>query len=387
MEEIFILDDPRYLSGGLGESVYMNYDAAPKMIGPEDASRIVKSDVVARRMENGESIAAALVNLGQNIHHGKGSYHSTPEYNVFLKKDDPYPTCGVELETVGLVCTPEGRRQLLNDLFSNWLHIERDGSLDGEHGGDYGYEFITEPLPSRVYRDPRTWCGLQNILSPWVRSFDRSDTGLHVHVGLDRFPSCDGIPLPTDNDRRAVGRALAMMTYYGLAPQAFIDRVTLRSTGGYCASPSTVSLRNAISIPAAGITGAEFVDLAVETLMEDSSVRSGASTTINNAYDYACRVDKKIAGVSWLTSCYGGCTGHGTEVNASHTHTLEFRRGKGTINGQSIHRMVELMTGIVRFAEEACRNPGMKVCQQTFLDYIHDTTTSEALKSLIKKGN
>ena len=387
--EIFILGDPRFLAGGAGMSMRFNYSCTPIMIAPDAGDDdAIWSETVAPMLENGVSVPTALKTLGQNIHSGKTSYHNTPEYNVFLREDDPYPSCGVELETVGLVYTSDGRRRMLDDLHSNWLHIERDGSLDGDHGGDYGYEFITEPLPSRVYRDPRTWCGLQNILSPWVRSFDRQDTGLHVHVGIDRFTKCPGIPLPAADDRRAVGRALAMMTYYGLAPQSLVDRVTLRSTGGYCASPSTESVRGAISIPASGVSGAEFVDLAVETLMDGSSVRSAATACIrDDILARAVRPGADPVGATWLASCYSGCTGHSVEINAAPLHTLEFRRGKGTINGQSIHRMVEFMTGIVRFAEETCRSPGMKVCRQTFLDFIHDTTTSEALRQLIRKGN
>ena len=90
-----------------------------------------------------------------------------------------------------------------------------------------------------------------------------------------------------------------------------------------------------------------------------------------------------------LTPCLIGdrylASGHETEINQEHRYTVEFRRAKGTMHALSIHRIVELMTSIVRFAGKCCREPDFRVTRESFMDWLVSTTTSEALRNLAKQ--
>ena len=169
MEELFILGNPRFLSGGAATSCVIDYGMPPPTVESLRCGKVT-SESVLNPMHLGKSLAARVSACGQQVHSGKSGYHHRPRFNVFLH-DGENPTAGVELETESRVTTSEHVNRLVEDLKSNWFHMERDGSLDPDHGGEYGFEFITEPLPPRVYRNPMTWAGLQNVLSPWVESY------------------------------------------------------------------------------------------------------------------------------------------------------------------------------------------------------------------------
>ena len=89
-------------------------------------------------------------------------------------------------------------------------------------------------------------------------------------------------------------------------------------------------------------------------------------------------------GTSSLRYIGHGCSfsGHSCEINVQNEHTLEFRRGKGTLNGVSILRMVEFCTLLVRYVAKLVRSPDDPVGPAEIYRYIAENTTSEALKSL-----
>lgn len=377
-DELFIYDDPRFLSGGADCHLNANYDAPPPKT---DGCTILRSPQVAE--VSGCDVAAALRHRGQAIHGGKSGYHSRPPYNVFLKSGD-YPSAGVELETVAKTCTSDFVRRLQENLRSNWFHAERDGSLDPQHDGDYGFEWITEPLPPRVYRDPRTWIGLQNLLVPWVESFTRSECGLHVHVGLEQFDNPANVTfrgIPDGSSRRKLGKYLSAFVYYSMLNPAFVDRVTLRKTSGYCSTSATNGFCEGFR---PGMTSAEVVDMVLQKVMKaygDGQWSSYASQLADWEARGMLSMDLSPIKGSELSEF----TGHSVEVNASHPFTIEFRRGKGTLQGISIHRMVELMTLVVRFAWKMAREPFMVIERDDVYKYIAANTKSAALRGMAEK--
>jgi len=380
--ELFLYGDPRLLAGGGGvnNSSRGSYESAPPTVSGKGLRTVDLERVRTCAEDTPFDLAARC---GQQIHRGKSGYHATPVYNNFLVKGQ-WPSAGIELETIMSVTTADNARRACDDLRSNWFHFERDGSLDHAHSGEYGYELITEPLPPRVYRDPRTWIGLENAISPWLESFDHSETGLHVHVGLNQFMDFDAIPIKNRISRMYVGKMMSALVYYVLAGSALVDRVTLRKNTNYCATTSSESLFEGFAeIESGRMTGAQFVDLAVAKLSKEM-IDSWASAT-RTATSYVMNATNPPA---YCQGVLCGTTSHGTEVNCEHKFTIEFRRGKGTCHALSIHRMVELMTGIVRYAGKCCREPEMEVSRRSFLDFIARTTTSEVLRHMIeRKGN
>jgi len=379
--ELFLYGNPRYLAGGIGGSTSSrdDYESTPKVLTRRG---VCTADLESTRPATAGSsvtVAERVADAGLKIHYGKSGYHSSVTRNCFLV-DGQWPSAGVELETIASKCNGDHTARMIADLRSNWFHFERDGSLDSAHGGEYGFELITEPLPPRVYRDPRTWIGLENILAPWLESFDHSCTGLHVHVGLNQFRRFDAIPVRNPDSRMFIGKVMAMLVYYFVVDSAFIDRVCLRKQTSYCRTPSErIISEGGATVSSGKMTGYELIDMAVGKLL------------VQNLAEWAARADNAIGGITG--SCHpafcqlslNGTTSHGTEVNTEHRYTVEFRRGKGTLHALSIHRMVELMTMIVRYAGKCCRCPEEHVSSKAFYDFVHDNTTSAPLKKLIEK--
>lgn len=375
MAELFVCGDPRFLSGGKGARS-TNYGSAPTGVESLSGSVFCTGAMPAHDPSAVESHAARL---GQAVHSGKTGYHHTPSYNSFLH-DGEWPSAGVELETHLRQFDDGFAGAAESDLHSNWFHFERDGSLDRAHMGAYGYELITEPLPPRAYRDQRLWTGLQNLCAPWLQSFGCEETGLHVHVGLNQFEGFDTIPLPCKADRRSIGKMLSAVVYYCVADQAFIDRVALRKPTGYCGQAEEYGFVGAAGEVAAGrATGAWLVDYCVSALMR----RRGRYVHDVDRALHAVQEEARLEHV-WIDNTVFAC-GHGTEINQEHPYTVEFRRAKGTLHALSVHRIVELMTSIVRFAGKICREPDFTVTRDSFMDWLVQTTTSEALRNLAKQ--
>lgn len=217
MNEIFIANDPRFLSGGRNCGFPANYERPLPRLGDDDIT-VTTEDVIRGIREDAipHELPDALARIGQVIHKERLPYHHRPNLNVFVREGEN-PTVGVELETVerrDIIC-----ENLEEDLVSNWFHFESDSSLTGD--GRRGYELITEPLPPRIYRDMRLWTGLQNILTPWTESFESPFTGLHVHVGLEQFESLHGLEaFSSKQDRRIAGKLVSSAIYLCLADRA-----------------------------------------------------------------------------------------------------------------------------------------------------------------------
>ena len=75
-------------------------------------------------------------------------------------------------------------------------------------------------------------------------------------------------------------------------------------------------------------------------------------------------------------------SGHNSEINLAHSYTIEFRRGKGTLNGESIHRMVDFCSLVVRYAEMLALNPETRPTRKDAYGFIIDNTASQSLKEL-----
>lgn len=378
MQELFILGDPRFLSGGAATCCPIDYNAEPPTVEVLHCG-VVTSETVLLPHLTGKTLAGRVSACGQQVHSGKSAYHHRPKFNVFLHENEN-PTAGIELETEARMCTSAHANQLVEDLKSNWFHMERDGSLDPNHGGEFGFEVITEPLPPRVYRNPETWAGLQNVLSPWLESYSRQRCGLHVHVGLSQFAKVDAIPLVGECDRRRIGKYLSAFVYYCLLNPSFVDRVVLRKNGTWSGVVDSPEFTNLAGLVAGGkATGGDIVDIVTANLVKNR----WASEAVNSTRRLS------MAGVTDVNRVYTGemdtFHGHGAELNCEHEYTVEFRRGKGTLNSISVHRTVELMTMIVRYAWKIARNPEMSVSKGDIYRFIAENTTSPALAELARK--
>lgn len=374
MSEIFIAGDPRWLSGGAMRNTAINYSNLPPRIAADERTLTTASITEAGRTD----VVNALRDCNQSVHSGRSGYHSRPPMNVFL--DGENPTVGVELETEEKLSV--SKAELISALTSNWFHFESDSSL--AYSGHEGFELITEPLPPRVYRDLRTWTGLQNILTPWVESYSHKCTGLHVHVGLEQFRTRDDLRFDSQSDRMWAGKYIAAATYLCLVDRALGDAVFLRRNTEYCKDNSN-GMFGALAelVDSGAVTARMFVDNVLsEILGQFLSVWQGNANTI------ACNIRENSSyGVgTYISGGIAGFDGHSAEVNCHNQMTVEFRRGKGTLNALSIHRMVEFTTHIVKYVMHMLDHPEEKVSKKAFASFLVENTNSEALKALAKKG-
>lgn len=384
MDELFICGDPRFASGG--DSRHISAQRARALYASLDeslptVSDSVTSEKVRRSLENGDdcTVESALERRGQLVHAGKCGYHANPGYNVFTE-EGRWPAVGVELETIARNPTADFASRLKKRLRSNWFHFERDGSLDREHDGEYGFELVTEPLPPRLYRDLRFWTGLENLISPWLVSYGSEDTGLHVHVSLERFMdrSLAAIPFDSADMRCAIGAMACAFVYFRVADQEIVDRVFLRAGTYYCDRNVPAGFPS-LERKEDGISSAELVDTVFAAANQHPvSTSIGADNPKVREYEYVKTVPNLNA--------------HTSEVNLSHKATVEFRRGKGTTKAMSVHRMVEFATSVVRYVAQKFTDPSSRITADDFMGFVRDTTTSNALRSIIAekypmKGN
>lgn len=375
--ELFIYGDPRYLSGGGMGRTSIDY-TRPPVVKDRHSQSVTTEWLEAKAREEGRSIrdvAHALGSYaGQAVHEGREGYHHRPMLNMFLEEGQS-PSAGIELETEER--TDIAVSAMLSKLRSNWFHFESDSSLCT--GGRQGYELITEPLPPRLYRDPRLWAGLQNLLTPWVESYAFEQTGLHVHVGIDMFEKCEALPFGHRTDRRMLGKYMAAFVYYGLLPRSFIDKVMLRSNTRYCAQTGCEAIEQMRTRICSRDTacGYDLINsMSAELLSRNIHLWRDNLQTL--------RSDTGIPGarIRYLNEHLGSFGGHGVEVNTAPMYTIEFRRGKGTLHSLSIHRMVELATLVVRYAWRIARNPELPVSTDDVLAFIERSTVNNALRRM-----
>lgn len=389
--ELFIANDPRWLSGGGNFSGSISYDEDLNPL-TNDQPRVTTEWLLEHeksRLANG--VEAALAHAGQSIHRGKASYHYRPDLNLFLE-DDEWPSIGVELETIRRD-TPKSSREAMHDrLVSNWFHFEDDGSLRST--GD-GHECITEPLPSRVYRDVRTWIGLQNILVPYAYSWNTPATGLHVHVGLARFANIPVGTFRTVPDfvthdpygNRGVRNLAKFLMFYvqtNIADEALLSEVFLRSRGSYCgrcAVPEATVLTERM-------TSRDIVAMVLHSLAFNYSEMVSRCRTVESNLQRRPNpngLSNAVYSGSLVNERPGAASGHGSEMNTDHFATFEFRRGKGTLNGTSIHRIVEYCALVEKYVEKMMTEPDMTPSNHDFRLFLADNTTSAALKETALK--
>ena len=403
--ELFIGGDARFLSGGAPTSCPSStYNTAPHAVSPGTEITTSKVAAVITGRPTNDAFAVALSSLGQNIRAGRDTYHQSSWHpgsthtkpNVFVTPNAA-PTAGVEIETyvrtVNGITVDKARARLT----SNWFHFEEDGSLDRT----LGHELITDVLPPRYYRDLRLWTGLQNLVGPYLESYEKSSTGLHVHVGVDQFDKCDLLPVTRANDKRALAKYAIAFVYHGLLDTEYLDKVFLRTNSTYCSEATDdriIGLAASIRGRKDGVMASEIFDFLFSYYDEHRGPIYSLSNYDSSDYTLplitqACLDSQVLHGGDQLRSPdsrsvleFGGTyNGHDVELNFGHPYTVEFRRGKGTTNAVSIHRMVELCTLIVRYVWSMARVPSKRVTAESAYKFILENTNSEALRKITEK--
>lgn len=253
------------------------------------------------------------------------SYHYFPD--VWARPDNDNlnePLVGLELEVYA-------RNKYIFENKSNFFYLQRDGSLSEENGGT---EITTIPMPFEELI--REGGGIDILTKDFMPRFScysqkATETGFHIHLSKINF-----------NRKVCV---LLKKAFYCF-PYAFITELFGRNNTGYCrAEPQ------------------------IQKLMEFGIHPSAASDL----------------GLEKIFQPY--CDTRYLELNFTNSKTIEFRRGKGTVDSVSIKSILDFCYQIYKYSMEAQNLYKSDLLNiRLFLQtYLTENAKTERLKKLIKK--
>ena len=227
-----------------------------------------------------------------DYHHSHGSSF---RFNKPVKPSK-YPfKVGIELE---VIANDDAAYRKITELKSNWFFMERDGSLDSN-----GVEIITIPLRFEDASNPSFWKPFTAWLSKYAKSWTKSCCGLHVHIGNEVF----------NVDGKSVDELKARLSYaynYCIDDTEFNKNIFGRAAG-YSATKHKTKVGDAVAT--LGSLTKSTAKLIKDKDVQKALIEETNNTARNNRY---------------------------YDINFSNSHTVEFRKGRGSINCERISTVV-----------------------------------------------
>lgn len=253
------------------------------------------------------------------------SYHYFPD--VWTRPDNnnlEEPLVGLELEVYA-------RNPSIFENKSNFFYLQHDGSLSEANGGT---EITTIPMPFEELI--REGGGIDILTKDFMPRFScysqkATETGFHIHLSKINF-----------NKKVCV---LLKKAFYCF-PYDFITELFGRTNGGYC-----------------------LAEPQIQRLMEFGIHPSAASAS----------------GLEKIFQPY--CDSRYLELNFTNGKTVEFRRGKGTVDAICIKSILDFCYQIYKYSVEAQNLYKSDLLNiRLFLqNYLMENAKTERLKKLIKK--
>lgn len=253
------------------------------------------------------------------------SYHYFPD--VWTRPDNgnlTEPLVGLELEVYA-------RNKNIFENKSNFFYLQRDGSLSEEYGGT---EITTIPMPFEELI--REGGGIDILTKDFMPRFScysqkATETGFHIHLSKINF-----------NKNVCV---LLKKAFYCF-PYDFITELFGRTNGGYC-----------------------LAEPVIQRLMEYGIHPNAASNL----------------GLEKIFHPY--CDTRYLELNFTNSKTVEFRRGKGTVDAVCIKSILDFCYHIYKYSVEAQNLYKSDLLNiRLFLqNYLMENAKTKLLKKLIKK--
>lgn len=255
-----------------------------------------------------------------SIYTGQRGYHSSHStamnQPIDGMKDGGY-RIGVELE---VEARSASLRREINRIKSNWFMQESDGSLSDERG----IEFVTIPLLPKDAKSLKTWTPIVEYLKDKATSWRSSRCGLHVHIGREAFGK-------DENERQATLGKLLFFYYEYIKPTDWNTKIFGRSS---TYSERAFNCKESQAIKTLGMD-----------LMKDRKIRD--------------KVDKGLKDTARVTRYF--------DINVQNTHTIEFRKGKGSICADRISAIVTYCDLMVRYCKKTAWD---KMTTDGFVAYV-----------------
>lgn len=253
------------------------------------------------------------------------SYHYFPD--TWERPDNS----NLEEPLVGLELEVYARNPSIFENKSNFFYLQRDSSLSEANGGT---EITTIPMS---FNDLiREGGGIDILTKDFMPRFScysqkENSTGFHIHLSKIKF-----------NTKVCV---LLKRTFYCF-PYAFLTELFGRSNGGYC-----------------------LAEPQIQRLMEFGIHPSAASES----------------GLEKIFQPY--CDSRYLELNFTNSKTVEFRRGKGTVDAICIKSILDFCYHIYKYSIEAqdLYKSDLLSIRLFVQNYLMENAKTERLKKLIKK--
>lgn len=260
---------------------------------------------------------------GQHSYH----YHHGCHLNAPIVRFNGH-RIGIELE---VEFDNSDDRDEFNSIASNWFYRERDGSL-----GNYGVEIITIPLLPQDAKDEEMWRSLCERLRK-ARSWDTGRCGLHVHIGREILGKNEDIRQET------LGRMLYL--YHEFLKQTRLNvKIFGRERGYHDENGQTMESR-AAKVLGNGI----FKDASVKDKVKQSLIEKGDETRY-------------------------------FDINLQNPATIEFRKGRGSINATRIAMVIEWCEIICKYSRQT---PWSQIGYEDFVNYAKIVAKGETLKAYL----
>lgn len=259
----------------------------------------------------------------QSYHYHHGEEHNTPLKSYKYR-------IGVELE---VEFTTSTERDYFTEKESNWFFLERDGSLN-----DYGVEIITVPLHPQDAKNEAFWQGLTTYLSNnGAKSWDTSTCGLHVHIGREILGNTE------DERQETLGKMLFF--YHHFLKDSHLNRSIYGRSTAYNDHDGKTE------------EGAGAKCFAKEILHLKN---------VQNTVKYAM-ISKSNESRYF-------------DINIENSPTVEFRKGRGSLNPKRIAAAVEWSELICRYAKHT---PWMQLSCDDFTNFVKFEAKNELIKALL----
>jgi hypothetical protein len=196
--------------------------------------------------------------------------------------------------------------------------METDGSLSSR-----GIEFITIPLRPKDAKKAETWSSLIAYLSKHAKSWNTSTCGLHVHIGREILGRT------AEQQSETIGKMLFL--YHHWLKDCAMNRAIYGRARGY-------SDQDAKAVEAD----------AARTLGKEVFKSKKLKDTVKKAL-----IDKSSRGRYF-------------DINLSNSATIEFRRGRGSLNTNRITAVIEYCELICLYAKQA---KWENICEADFVEY------------------
>ena len=267
---------------------------------------------------------------------GRHSYHDSHRgefSNDPIKVNKKAYRIGVELE---VAAKNRGKYAELTKLKSNWLTMESDSSLP-----DYGVEIITIPLSPKDAKDPDMWASMVAKVSSLADSWKKSSCGLHVHIGREI--------LGDDAEKASATLGKLLYLYHHFLNGTSLNTKIYGRELAYHEQDGRTAEGNAVkTLGAAVLKNKEIIKRLDSSLKEKTS-----------------------------SSRY-------FDINLENSKTIEFRKGKGSINAD---RIVSVITYSEMMIEYAKVRPWDKISYEDFVGYVRkNLPKTSPLKKYFPEG-